>query len=93
VIDCGYRVRKSNHSEKLGELKILAFKCKFHMMPILMHQMRILTTYVSSEILGPKNLEIRNVITVKTQGKKPKQNASQRSRGIKWSYFENQVSL
>jgi hypothetical protein len=49
----------------------LAFKCKIHTMPILMHQMRISTTYVSSVILRPKNLEIRNVIAVKVQGKKP----------------------
>jgi hypothetical protein len=33
--------------------------------PILMHQMRISTTCVSSVMLRPKKLEIRNVMTVK----------------------------
>jgi hypothetical protein len=56
--------------EVLGS-EILVFKCKIHTIRILMHQMRILTTYVSSAILRPKNLEIQNVVIVKTRGKKP----------------------
>jgi hypothetical protein len=39
---------------------------KIHKIPILMHQMRISTNYVSSVMLRPKNLEIRNVMTEKT---------------------------
>jgi hypothetical protein len=56
--------------EFLGS-EILVFKCKIHTIPVLMHLMRIPTTYVSLVILRPKNLEIRNVVTVKTRGKNP----------------------
>jgi hypothetical protein len=36
------------------------------MIPILMHQMHISITSISSMMLRPKNLEIQNVMTVKT---------------------------
>jgi hypothetical protein len=39
-------------------------KCKINMIPILMHQMRILSTRVSLVMLRPHILEIRNVMTV-----------------------------
>jgi hypothetical protein len=45
------------------DLKIIAFECKIHTITILMHQMHILTTCVSSVMLGPNNFEIRNVGT------------------------------
>jgi hypothetical protein len=81
-------VRKQSFMEEFLGFEILVFKCKIHTIPILMHQMRISTSCVSSVIHRPKNLEIRNA-NVKTRGKNPKQNACQRSRGIKWNYFWN----
>jgi hypothetical protein len=39
---------------------INSFKCKTNTLPILMHQMRISTTQVSSVMLRLKKLEIRN---------------------------------
>jgi hypothetical protein len=39
-----------------------AFKCKTNTIPILMRQMRILTNQVSSVVLRPKKLEIRNIV-------------------------------
>jgi hypothetical protein len=40
------------------------------MIPILMHQMRISIIYISSVMLRPKKIEIRNVMTVKIPKKK-----------------------
>jgi hypothetical protein len=42
-------------------------KCKIHTTPILMHQMHISITYISSMMLRSKNLKIRDIMTVKTQ--------------------------
>jgi hypothetical protein len=53
------------HGDFFGS-EILVFKCKIHTIPILMHQMRILTAYISSVILRPKNWGIQNVLAVKT---------------------------
>ena len=47
--------------------RILCVKCEIHSIPILTHHIRISSTYVSSVMLSPNNLEIRNVVTVKTR--------------------------
>jgi hypothetical protein len=58
-------------AETLGDLQSISrgldpgVKCKIHTIPILMGQMRILRSYVSSMMLRPKSLEIQNVMTVK----------------------------
>ena len=51
--------------------RILCVKCQIHSMPILMHHMRISSTYVSSVMLSPNDLEIRKVLTVKSLPKMP----------------------
>jgi hypothetical protein len=67
-------VRKQSFMGEFFGSEIFIFKGKIHTIPILMHQMRISTTCVSSwsVILRPKNLEIRSVVTVKTRGNQTK---------------------
>jgi hypothetical protein len=45
-----------------AEASTQGFKCKTNTIPILMHQMRISTTTVSSVVLRPKKLEIRKTL-------------------------------
>jgi hypothetical protein len=51
-----------------------------------MHQMYISTIYVTSVMLRPKNMEIRNVMTIKIH-KKTKQ------RAVKWSQIRGRIEL
>jgi hypothetical protein len=50
-------------------MRTFSFASKIHTIPILLHQISISTTFVSSMILRRKKLEIRNVGTVKTRWK------------------------
>jgi hypothetical protein len=45
----------------------IIWKCEIHRIPILINQMRLSTTYISSLMLGSKELEIRNIYNVKKQ--------------------------
>jgi hypothetical protein len=51
-----------------------------------MHQMRISTTYVSSVMLRPKNLEIQNIMTVKTRKKSPTRMPWNGAKSVEWCW-------
>jgi hypothetical protein len=57
----------SRADNSFDEMVMCRAGCKIHLIPILMHQMRISTTYVSSVMLRPKMFEIRNVRIVRTR--------------------------
>jgi hypothetical protein len=71
--------------EELLQLYIYPWKCKTSTVPILMHRMCISTNYVSSVMLRPKNLEIRN--NVRTEKKTNKTN----HHAMKWPQIHRRI--
>jgi hypothetical protein len=60
-------IRPEYHQRDKNLSKFTSDASKLVSYDVLMHQMRISTNYISSMMVRPKNLELQNVMIVKTE--------------------------